>query len=95
MWNSAAANFQTLCKGVWIARYPKSHASTSCVPPMDWDDALVSPQVAMNCATLAWQYVGDCYGTPNMDGVLDGNQVNPNINLNADLLDHLILPPQQ
>jgi hypothetical protein len=92
---NAAAAHGAACKGVWIAHYPISHTNASCVPPMNWDPTKVTPNVAINCPILAWQYVGDCYGTPGVDGVFDGNQVNPNIDQDADFLDHLILPPPQ
>lgn len=73
------------CKGAWVARFPKP----GCQPLPDWDDAVVLPTVAIPCRALIWQYAGDCYG----NGGFDCSVTNPSIDLAADLLNFLILPP--
>ncbi len=72
------------CAGVWIARYPKPGQ-----PLPDWVAATVLPSVVLPCPVLAWQYAADCQG----GGGFDCSVTNPTINLQTDLLDHLILPP--
>jgi hypothetical protein len=49
----------------------------------------VLPATTIPCRVLIWQYAGDCNG----NGGFDCNQTNPSINLQADLLNFLILPP--
>lgn len=73
------------CAGVWIARYPLP----GCQPLPDWDVAKVSPAVALPCPILIWQYAANCLG----GGGIDCSVTNPSIDLNNDLLSHLILPP--
>jgi hypothetical protein len=73
------------CMGAWIARYPRP----GCQSLPIWNDTVVLPAAAIPCPVLIWQYAGDCNG----NGGFDCNQTNPSINLQADLLDFLILPP--
>jgi hypothetical protein len=93
--NQAVNNDGAPCSGAWVAHYVR-HPAMSCVAMPDWDDAFATPLTSITVPILLLQFTGDCYGTdPNNpdDGPLDCNQVNPNIDLKADLLDHLILPP--
>lgn len=80
------------CHGAWVARY-FNHDNTGCHRMVDWDAAHIQPVNPIPCEILVWQYVGDCFGATAGNGPLDGNQVNPNIDLDSDLLRHLILPP--
>jgi hypothetical protein len=85
-WSAVAAAVAAgaQCNGAWIARWP----SSGCQPLPEWDDAKVTPSVAIPCPVLIWQYADDCNG----GGGFDCSEVNPNIDLD-DLLNHLILPP--
>jgi hypothetical protein len=73
------------CQGAWIARYYTGSCALT-----DWDDAVVTPVVPspFPCPILAWQYAGDCLG-----GLIDCSQTNPEIDLEAQLLNYLVLPP--
>jgi hypothetical protein len=73
------------CMGAWVARF-RVHG---CQPLPDWDDALVQPAIAIPCPVLIWQYSDDCHG----NGGFDCSTTNPVIDLQADLLDFLVLPP--
>jgi len=82
---SSAAAAGTPCMGAWIARWP----SSGCQPLPEWSDALVQPAVAIPCPVLIWQYANDCNGA----GGFDCSETNPAIDFDADLLSHLVLPP--
>jgi hypothetical protein len=73
------------CKGAWIARWPAS----GCQPLPEWNNNLVKPSVPIPCQILIWQYADDCHG----GGGFDCSETNPGIDLQNDLLTHLILPP--
>ena len=73
------------CRGVWVARW----VQRGCTNLVDWNDATVTPTVALPCQVLIWQYSDDCHGATGFDC----DEVNPNIDLNNDLLNQLILPP--
>jgi hypothetical protein len=87
-WSAVAATAAAgvACQGAWVARWS---AAGGCQPLSDWDDALVTPDVPLPCPVLIWQYSDDCHG----GGGFDCSQVNPSIDLQTDLLAHLILPP--
>lgn len=87
-WNSVAmAKQQGIpCFGAWIARY---FFGMGCKPVPEWKPEVITPIVDMPCPILIWQYAGDCQG----NGGYDCNVTNPNIDLDKDLLTHLILPP--
>jgi hypothetical protein len=82
---AAAVAGGTICKGAWIARWP----AHGCQPLPEWNDNTVTPTVGLPCPILIWQYADDCHG----GGGFDCSEVNPRINVQTDLLDHLILPP--
>ena len=86
-WQSVAAAFErgVKCLGIWVARWVQH----GCGKLVDWDDATVNPTIALPCNALIWQYSNDCRG----DAGFDCDQVNPSIDVNNDLLNHLILPP--
>jgi len=72
--------------GAWVAAWPTS----GCVPlPQNWDARHTAIPLPNGKYVLAWQYSNDCNG-PNG---FDCSVTNPNIDLNADLVSHLILPP--
>jgi len=75
----------TPCAGAWIARYFTGQCAMG-----EWDDAVLTPAAPnpMPCPILAWQYAGNC-----LNGAIDCSQTNPNIDLFADLLMFLVLPP--
>ncbi|MGA2267643.1 MAG: hypothetical protein ABSH44_04135 [Bryobacteraceae bacterium] len=87
-WSSVAAAVAAgaQCKGAWIARWPAS----GCQPLPEWSDDLVTPSVGIPCPVLIWQYADDCYG----GGGFDCSETNPGIDLQNDLLSHLVLPPE-
>jgi len=88
-WNNVATAKERgiPCFGAWIARY---FFGPGCRPLPEWDPKIVTPPVdEMPCPILIWQYAADCQGS----GGFDCNVTNPNIDLNEDLLSHLILPP--
>jgi hypothetical protein len=74
------------CRGAWVAHWV-GHGG--CQGLVDWDDALVNPQVAIPCHVLLWQYSNDCHGG---DG-FDCSQTNPGIDVEKELLAKLVLPP--
>jgi hypothetical protein len=73
------------CIGVWVARY-RLHG---CQALPDWDDALVAPETPIPCKVLIWQYSDECQG----NGGFDCSETNPAIDLQAELLNYLVLPP--
>jgi hypothetical protein len=75
------------CNGAWVAHWV---GSRGCQGLVDWDNAQVSPRIAIPCQVLLWQYSDACHGE---DG-FDCNQTNPGIDLQADLLAKLVLPPE-
>jgi hypothetical protein len=87
-WNNVAAAAQqnVPCFGAWVARY---FFGMGCKPLPEWMPAVITPIDNMPCTILIWQYAGDCHG----NGGYDCNVTNPNIDLDEDLLSHLILPP--
>jgi hypothetical protein len=75
------------CAGVWVAhwsRVPGFH------PVPVWSKANTRPVPAPPVPVLAWQYANEAYGG---DG-FDCNEINPDIDLNDDLLRYLVLPPE-
>ncbi|MBV9653255.1 MAG: hypothetical protein JOZ42_01695 [Acetobacteraceae bacterium] len=86
-WNSvkSACDRGATCAGAWIARW-RVHG---CNPQLDFDMSIVSPAVQLPCKILLWQYSDDCHGG---DG-FDCDQINPSIDLDADLVSRCILPP--
>jgi hypothetical protein len=86
-WSAVAAAVAAgaVCEGVWVARWP----SHGCQPLPEWNNDRVQPSVAIPCPVLIWQYADDCHG----GGGFDCSETNPNIDLEEDLLNHLVLPP--
>ncbi len=73
------------CHGAWIARW----RIRGCGDLLEFDDAIVMPRVPLPCKVLLWQYADECHG----DDGFDCNETNPNIDLDRDLLQKCILPP--
>jgi len=73
------------CHGVWVARYG---TRPGCTKLIEWDNAEVMPAVTLPCQVLLWQYSEECHGGEGFDC----NETNPNIDLQGDLLQKLILP---
>ena len=84
---AAVQNNGAECHGVYVARYLRD--KLPCPQPVDWNESHIHPEVPLPCKVLIWQYAGDCFDA----GLLDGNQVNPAIDLLSEFLDKLILPP--
>lgn len=86
-WQSVAdeAEGGVPCGGAWIARWRRR----GCAGLLEWDDNIVQPRIEIPCPVLLWQYADECHGG---DGI-DCNETNPNLDLEADLLNKLILPP--
>jgi hypothetical protein len=75
------------CQGAWVAAWP----SSGCQPLPDWDPHRFMPSVAIPFKVLAWQYADSCHGSSGFDC----SETNPEINLNSELLNHLVLPPSR
>jgi hypothetical protein len=70
------------CHGLWMA-----HPLLTAKEPVPWNDALVKPSPDPGAPVLLWQYMFP------RDGLLvDRDQVSPNIDANAELLQYLVLP---
>jgi hypothetical protein len=82
---AAAVLAGAVCNGAWIPRWP----SSGCQPLPEWNAHKVTPDVAIPCPILIWQYANDCHG----GGGFDCSETNPGIDLQSDLLDRLVLPP--
>jgi len=82
---AAAVASGVTCGGAWIARW----RLRGCHALEDWDQKVVNPSVPLPCPVLIWQYADDCHGR----GGFDCSQTNPGLDLDADLLSHLVLPP--
>ena len=82
---AAAAASGVICGGAWIARW----RFRGCHALEDWDPKAVNPRVPLPCPVLIWQYADDCHGGAGFDC----SQTNPALDLEADLLAHLVLPP--
>lgn len=73
--------------GAWIARWRVS----GCQGLLDFDQSLVRPaSLPATFKILLWQYSNDCHGG---DG-FDCDQTNPTIDLQQDLLNKCVLPPE-
>jgi hypothetical protein len=72
-------------QGVWVARW----RARGCSALLDWDQAIVTPNVKLPCEVLLWQFADECHGG---DG-FDCNETNPNIDL-QDILSQCVLPPE-
>ena len=66
---ASASEQGVACHGVWIARWKWR----GCQAVPEWNDAAISPTVALPCKILLWQYSDECHGG---DG-FDCNQTNP------------------
>ena len=78
--------------GAWIARWrTKGCRNFFADPALDFDDALVRPNsLPADLPILLWQYSNDCRG-----GIgFDCDQTNPDIDLQQDLLNKCVLPPE-
>jgi len=86
-WTAVAATAAagTPCNGAWIARW----VTSGCQPLPQWKANQVKPLVTIPCKVLIWQYAADCHG----GGGFDCSETNPAIDLEADLLRYLVLPP--
>lgn len=84
-WNAiATAHTQGVgCYGVWSARYYTNSCTMS-----PWNNAVAIPTVTLPCDVLLWQYAENC-----CNGMIDSNQINPNIDAQTQLLNRLVLPP--
>ena len=73
------------CYGVWIARYYTGQCAMG-----DWLSNIVTPASPspFPWPILAWQYAENCN-----NGAIDCSQTNPAIDLQAQLLNFLVLPP--
>jgi hypothetical protein len=83
-WNAliSAGNQGSKCFGAWVARYYYSGCSMH-----DWSDSVVQPTVSIPFDVLIWQYAENC-----AQGTIDCNETNPNIDIETELLQKLILP---
>jgi hypothetical protein len=81
-----AATANVSCNGAWIARWRRH----GCSGLLEWDDDIVLPNVDLPCSVLLWQYADDCHG----GGGFDCDQTNPGLDLEKDILNRLILPPE-
>ena len=78
--------------GAWIARWRTKGCHNFFVDPaLDFDDGLVRPNsLPADLKILLWQYSNDCRG-----GIgFDCDQTNPDIDLQQDLLNKCVLPPE-
>lgn len=82
---ASASEQGVACHGVWIARWKWR----GCQAVPEWNDAAISPTVALPCKILLWQYSDECHGG---DG-FDCNQTNPGVDFDA-FISQLILPPE-
>jgi hypothetical protein len=82
---ATAAQNGAECHGAWIARW----RIRGCGKPLDFDDAIVKPNIEIPCDVLLWQYADECNGG---DG-FDCNEINPTIDLERDFLNKCVLPP--
>lgn len=72
--------------GAWVARW----RVRGCNGLLEWDDTLVRPaSLPSQLKILMWQYSDECHG----GGGFDCNQTNPSLDLQQDLLNKCILPP--
>lgn len=71
------------CSGAWVARYYTPGCNMS-----DWNSPHVMPSVTIPCDVLIWQYAENC-----CNGAIDCNQTNPNVDVQTELLNKLVLPP--
>jgi hypothetical protein len=73
------------CHGAWIARFRTGKCTMG-----EWDANIVTPvaPTPFPCPILAWQYAANC-----LEGRIDCSQTNPDIDVEAQLLDFLVLPP--
>jgi len=71
--------------GAWVARWTHH----GCSRLYNWVDTVVQPQVTLPCKVMLWQYSDDCHGGNGFDC----NQTNPSIDVDAELLPFLVLPP--
>lgn len=86
-WEAVAscADQGIVCQGVWIARW----VGQGCNDIQEWDDQLVLPKAELPCKVLVWQYSDECHGGNGFDC----NQTNPSLDVDQELLSHLVLPP--
>jgi len=86
-WSSVASAMAagTQCHWAWIARYYTGQCNMG-----EWDPAVLTPTAPapFPCPILAWQYAGNC-----LQGQIDCSQTNPEIDIEAQLLAFLVLPP--
>ena len=72
--------------GAWIARW----RVTGCNNLLDFDESIVRPpSLPASLKILLWQYSNDCHGA----GGFDCDETNPAIDLDGDLLNKCVLPP--
>jgi hypothetical protein len=79
----SAVNNGVPCQGAWIARYYRSGCQLQ-----PWDNSIVSPSIPLPFDVLIWQYAQNC-----AQGQIDCDQSNPAIDVQAQLLSKLVLPP--
>jgi hypothetical protein len=85
-WSAVAAAMSAgvACHGAWIARFRTGKCTMG-----EWEPNIVTPPSPspFPCSILAWQYAGNC-----LEGKIDCSQINPNIDVEAQLLSFLVLP---
>jgi hypothetical protein len=86
-WSSlvAAIRWGVTCKGAWIAHW----LASGCQAIPEWESAKINPDVYVPVPILIWQYADACHGVCGFDCSV----TNPAIDLQHDLLRHLIPPP--
>jgi hypothetical protein len=82
-WTAASQGDGASCSGALIA----NHNTGNCAMG-EWNDAAVTPSVALPFPIFAWQYAGNC-----LNGAINCSQTNPNIDVKSQLLQFLLLPP--
>ena|SRR5437762_1608627 len=74
------------CVAGWVARWRKR----GCAKPLDWDPAIVTPNVPLDFPIVLWQYSDECHGG---DG-FDCNEISIVPEDERFLLQRLIIPPK-
>lgn len=84
---AAAQSAGVACHGAWIARFHSGKCTMG-----DWEPNIVTPSspTPFPCPILAWQYAGNCLTSA---GEIDCSQINPNIDVEAQLFAFLVMPP--
>lgn len=74
------------CAGAWVFRMRKDQ----CTKPIpSWDPAFLTPNVALPCPIMLWQFAIDCL----FEGGVDFDMINPDGAIATALLNRLLIPP--